>query len=91
MLADLGADVLRVERAVGVDLKSPEGVAGFWGPRGTNILDTGAPFSEVYATADDHWMAVGAIEPQFYASLVAGLGLDLAPLLGPSRPRSQPT
>ena len=51
--------------------------SGFWGPRGTNLLDTGAPFYEVYETADGQWMAVGAIEPQFYAAFVAGLGLDL--------------
>jgi alpha-methylacyl-CoA racemase len=50
--------------------------SGFWGPRGTNILDSGAPYYEVYETADGEWMAVGAIEPQFYAALLAGLGLD---------------
>jgi alpha-methylacyl-CoA racemase len=50
--------------------------SGFWGPRGTNLLDTGAPFYEVYETSDGEWMAVGAIEPQFYAALLAGLGLD---------------
>ena len=44
--------------------------------RGTNLLDTGAPFYEVYETADGKWIAVGAIEPQFYAAFVAGLGLD---------------
>jgi len=54
--------------------------SGFWGERGTNILDTGAPYYEVYATADGQWMAVGAIEPQFYAILLDGLGLDAAAL-----------
>jgi alpha-methylacyl-CoA racemase len=49
--------------------------AGSWGPRGTNMLDTGAPFYEVYETADGRWVAVGAIEPQFYAALLDGLGL----------------
>jgi alpha-methylacyl-CoA racemase len=44
--------------------------------RGTNWLDTGAPYYEVYETADGHWMSVGAIEPTFYANLLAGLGLD---------------
>jgi alpha-methylacyl-CoA racemase len=49
---------------------------GIWNDeRGTNILDTGAPFYEVYETADGKWMAVGAIEPQFYAELLKGLGL----------------
>jgi alpha-methylacyl-CoA racemase len=49
--------------------------SGFWGPRGTNFLDTGAPFYEVYETADAQWIAVGAIEPQFYAELRGRLGL----------------
>ncbi len=44
--------------------------------RGSTILDSGAPFYDAYRTADDRWMAVGAIEPQFYAALLAGLGLD---------------
>ena len=52
--------------------------SGFWGERGTNLLDTGAPFYEVYETADGEWIAVGAIEPQFYAALLAVLGLDAA-------------
>ena len=50
---------------------------GIWSDvPGTNILDTGAPFYDVYETSDGGYMAVGAIEPQFYASLLAGLGLD---------------
>ena len=48
---------------------------GFWGPRGTNFLDTGAPFYEAYETADAKWVAVGAIEPQFFAELRSRLGL----------------
>ena len=43
---------------------------------GTNLGDTGAPFYEVYATRDHRHVAVGAIEPQFYAQLLQGLGLD---------------
>ncbi|RPH97983.1 MAG: CoA transferase [Lysobacterales bacterium] len=55
--------------------------AGWWDERrGSNLLDSGAPFYEVYETADGGFMAVGAIEPQFYASLLAGLGLDAAEL-----------
>ncbi len=50
--------------------------SGFWGERGTNMLDSGAPYYEVYATSDGEWMAVGAIEPQFYAVLLDRLGLD---------------
>jgi alpha-methylacyl-CoA racemase len=49
---------------------------GIWGDeRGSNMLDTGAPFYEVYETSDGKWMAVGGIESQFYASLLEGLGL----------------
>jgi alpha-methylacyl-CoA racemase len=52
---------------------------GIWrDERGANLLDTGAPFYEVYETADGGYFAVGAIEPQFYAALVAGLGLEAA-------------
>ena len=49
---------------------------GIWNEqRAANMLDTGAPFYEVYETADGQWMAVGAIERQFYAKLLEGLGL----------------
>ncbi len=48
--------------------------------RGTNLLDSGAPFYDSYACADGRYVAVGALEPQFYAALVAGLGLDAAEL-----------
>lgn len=43
--------------------------------RGTNLLDTGAPFYDTYETADGRFMAVGAIEPQFYAELRRVLGI----------------
>jgi alpha-methylacyl-CoA racemase len=43
---------------------------------GTNILDTGAHFYEVYETADGRYVSIGAIEPQFYDELVARLGLE---------------
>lgn len=50
---------------------------GVWDEeRGVNLLDTGAPFYEVYGTADGGYVAVGAIEPQFYTALLEGLGLD---------------
>ena len=50
---------------------------GLWNDaRGSNMLDTGAPFYEVYETSDGKWMAVGGIEPQFYAELIRGLGLE---------------
>ena len=51
--------------------------SGVWADeRGVNVLDGGAPFYSVYATADGRHMAVGALEPKFYAELIAGLGLD---------------
>ena len=54
---------------------------GWWGPeRGTNLLDGGAPFYGVYACADGRFVAVGALEPPFYAALLAGLGLTDAGL-----------
>ncbi|XP_078468941.1 alpha-methylacyl-CoA racemase isoform X1 [Lampetra planeri] len=53
--------------------------AGLWArPRGENMLDTGAPFYDTYRTADGQYVAVGAIEPQFYSALLKGLGLDPA-------------
>ena len=52
--------------------------SGFWGAHGTNMLDGGAPYYDTYRCADGRDVAVGAIEPQFYAALLAGLGLDAA-------------
>jgi alpha-methylacyl-CoA racemase len=50
--------------------------AGLWSDaRGTNLLDSGAHFYEVYETRDGKHVAVGAIEPQFYANLIDKLGL----------------
>jgi alpha-methylacyl-CoA racemase len=50
--------------------------AGGWqDARGVNLLDGGAPFYDTYETADGEYVAVGALEPQFYAALLAGLGL----------------
>ncbi|XP_021551730.1 alpha-methylacyl-CoA racemase isoform X2 [Neomonachus schauinslandi] len=49
---------------------------GMWEqPRGQNLLDGGAPFYTTYKTADGGFMAVGALEPQFYKLLIKGLGL----------------
>lgn len=52
----------------------------FTDERGTNLLDSGAPFYDCYPCADGRHVAVGALEPQFYAALVDGLGLDAAEL-----------
>jgi len=40
------------------------------------MLDGGAPFYRTYETADGKFIAVGAIEPEFFAQLLAGLGLS---------------
>lgn len=54
---------------------------GLWvDERGSNLLDGAAPFYTTYATADGGWMAVGALEPKFYAALLDGLGIDPASL-----------
>ena len=51
--------------------------AGRWSNvRGDNVLDSGAPWYDVYATSDGKHIAIGAIEPKFYAELLARLGLD---------------
>lgn len=48
--------------------------AVFAGPPGTNLLDGGAPFYRCYRCADGRYMSVGALEPQFYAAFLQGLG-----------------
>jgi alpha-methylacyl-CoA racemase len=48
--------------------------------RGTNILDTGAHFYEVYECADGRWISVAAIERKFYAELLRRLDIDPATL-----------
>lgn len=50
------------------------------GPPGTNLLDGGAPFYRCYRCADGGWVAVGAIEPRFYAALLDGLALGGDPM-----------
>jgi alpha-methylacyl-CoA racemase len=57
--------------------------SGFWSDeRGTNMIDGGAPWYDAYETADGKYVAIGAIEPHFYAELLAKLGLDPAALPG---------
>lgn len=46
------------------------------GPRGTNMLDSGAPYYDVYETSDGSFVAVGAVEPAFYRNLLTAAGLD---------------
>ncbi|MGQ0623283.1 MAG: CaiB/BaiF CoA transferase family protein [Sporichthyaceae bacterium] len=55
--------------------------AGLWSDEpAANLLDTGCPFYDTYACADGKYVAVGSLEPQFYAEMVAGLGLCLEEL-----------
>ncbi len=50
---------------------------GIWeDARGTNLLDTGAHFYDVYETADGKHVSIGSIEPQFYAELLQHTGLE---------------
>ncbi|KAL8722587.1 MAG: hypothetical protein Q9181_007452 [Wetmoreana brouardii] len=50
-------------------------------PRGNNLLDGGCPWYDVYECKDGAYMAVGALEPQFFRQLVEGLGLPREDLL----------
>jgi alpha-methylacyl-CoA racemase len=47
---------------------------GGWGPRGTNLLDGGAHFYNVYECADGEYVSVASYEPKFYANLLARIG-----------------
>jgi alpha-methylacyl-CoA racemase len=50
---------------------------GSWSPtRGTNMTDGGGPFYDTYECSDKRFIAIGAVEPQFYDRLLRGLGLD---------------
>lgn len=52
---------------------------GMWSPRrASNLLDGAAPFYDVYETADAKFIAIGSIEPQFYALLIEKARLDPA-------------
>src|SRR6201995_2985207 len=51
--------------------------SGLWSDvRGVNMLDGGAPYYDTYECADGRYVSVGAIEPQFFPAMLAGLGLD---------------
>jgi alpha-methylacyl-CoA racemase len=63
--------------------------AGWWKEeRGTNLLDSGAHFYDVYETADGKYVSIGSIEPQFYAELLKLTGLDAAEF-GPQMDRAR--
>jgi alpha-methylacyl-CoA racemase len=53
-----------------------KGIGSLRDKRESFLLDGGAPFYRCYETADGKYMAVGAIEPQFFAELLRGLGLS---------------
>ncbi|MBW4720008.1 CaiB/BaiF CoA transferase family protein [Saccharothrix obliqua] len=55
--------------------------AGAWpGERGTNLLDGGAPFYDIYAASDGKYVSIGALEEKFYADLLVLLGLSAVDL-----------
>jgi alpha-methylacyl-CoA racemase len=58
--------------------------------RGANLLDSGVPYYDTYACADGSYVAVGALEPHFYAALLEGLGLTEADLPGQQDPAGWP-
>ncbi len=63
---------------------------GIWNEeRGTNLLDTGAHFYDVYECADGEYVSIGSIEPQFYAQLLELSGLGEADDLPHQHDRSQ--
>jgi alpha-methylacyl-CoA racemase len=60
------------------------------GPRGTNVFDSGAPFYDVYVTADGKYMAVGATGADLYANLLSTLAIDIAELPPQREPAGWP-
>ena len=57
--------------------------------RGTNMLDTGAHFYDVYKCSDDTYISIGSIEPQFYAELLRLTGLSADPDFAVQHDRTQ--
>ncbi len=55
------------------------GLGAWTTTRESNLLDGGAPFYDTYRCADGRFLAIGALEPEFYAELISRLGLDLDP------------
>jgi alpha-methylacyl-CoA racemase len=65
--------------------------SGRWSDeREANLLDGAAPFYDTYECADGRWVAVGAIEPQFYAQLIDCLGLSAERLPDRDQPENWP-
>ncbi len=64
---------------------------GLWSDvHGTNILDLGSPFYNVYETADGRYLTIGCGEPKFYATLLDLLGLDRELLAQQNDPATWP-
>ena len=63
------------------------GMGVFTEERGTNLLDTGSPFYDVYETADGEWVSIGSIEPQFFAQLLELTGIEHDDLAAPDGPQ----
>lgn len=56
-------------------------LSGSWlDERGSNYIDSGAPFYDVYETSDGKYISVGAIEPKFHREMLRRIGFDLAGL-----------
>ena len=70
----------RRRRAAGADGVGLLGQGAWRDERGVNLLDGGAPFYDTYACADGGTSPSAPLEPQFYAALLDGLGLDQADL-----------
>ncbi|WP_397517982.1 CaiB/BaiF CoA transferase family protein [Rhodococcus oxybenzonivorans] len=65
-------------------LWSMRGTGQWSDERGSNVFDGSAPFYDTYECADGRYIAVGALEPHFYAAMLKVLGID-ADDLGPQR------
>ncbi len=70
------ANVLEATSTLMALVHGLQAVGSWQDERGTNLLDTGAPFYDTYECADGRWVAVGCIESRFYANLLDGLGLS---------------
>ena len=65
--------------------------AGIWNEgRGTNPIDSGSHFYDVYECADGRWVSVAALESRFHDTLMAALGIDLADIGNPRDPANWP-
>jgi alpha-methylacyl-CoA racemase len=64
---------------------------GLWQrPRGSNMLDGGAPFYDTYETSDGKYVAVGAIEERFWAALLKVLDIEQQAVAGRLDPEQWP-